>query len=170
MKTKIHVMGIMIFLIPLMLANCTAGVSQEEYDQVNSELATAQAQVDSLESDLSTAQEEIETLESDYEEVQSDLQDSQDKIEALEEKIKQAKAQAEVINGLFVPALTGELDTMTEEEAINYFLDWRDKVEATGDPTLKEKFQGLIDSGFADDQMLDFFLYLFESIPNTLEE
>jgi septal ring factor EnvC (AmiA/AmiB activator) len=152
-----------------MLANCTAGVSQEEYERVNSELATAQAQIESLENDLSTAQEQIETLENDYEEAQNDLQDSQDKVEALEEKIKQAKAQAEVINGLFVPALTGELDIMTEEEAINYFLDWRDKVEASGDPTLKEMFQELIDSGFADDQMMDFFLYLFESIPDTLE-
>lgn len=170
MKAKHHVIGIMLLLVPLILATCTAGVSQEEYDKVKSELATAQAQVEGLESDLSTAQDQIETLESEYEDVQNDLRDSQDKVESLEEKIKQAKAKAEVLNGLFVPALTGELDQMTEEEAMSYFLEWRDTIEATGDPEMKEKFQGLIDSGFADNEMMDFFLYLFESIPDTLEE
>ena len=56
---------------------------------------------------------------------------------------------------------------MTENEAMNYFLEWRDKVIAIGDPTLTAKFQAIIDTG-SEEATMAFFLYLLESVPEAL--
>jgi len=147
-KSLIGVVFLSIVLISLIAVSCVATVSQEEYDKVKAELVAAQAQVETLQSDLKAAQS---------------------RIELLEQKVVRAKAQAEIISGLFVPALTGEFNEMTTSESTHFFLEWRDQVEASGDTLLKDKFQALIDAEFADEGMMDFFLYLFENLPKTLE-
>jgi hypothetical protein len=124
-KPLIRVLLFSIALIFLFVVNCAAEVSQEEYDKLVDELVSAQTQIETLKSDLEAAQ---------------------DKIDSLQLKMKQAKAQAEIISGLFVPALTGELKELSEGESINFFLGWWGKVEASEDAVLKEKFQALIDS------------------------
>jgi len=80
----------------------------------------------------------------------------------------QGKVRIEILNALFIPAITGELDRMTEAEAMNYFLEWRDKVKTVGDPTLTAKFQAVMDAG-SDEATMDLFVYLLESIPEALE-
>ena len=147
-KSLISVVFLSIVLTSLIAVSCVANVSQEEYDKLAAELSAAQAQVEAL---------------------QSDLESAQSRIALLEEKITRAKAQADIISGLFVPALTGELNEMTSAESTRYFLEWRDQVEASGDILLKDKFQTLMDAEFANEGMMDFFLYLFENLPKTLE-
>jgi len=87
----------------------------------------------------------------------------------LNETLVEAKARMEVIEGIFVPAMTGELDEMTDAEAMAWFLAWQDQVEAIGDPTLEAKFQVFIASNFSDAALLSFFVYLFESTAEALE-
>ena len=57
---------------------------------------------------------------------------------------------------------------MTIREAVQYSLDWRDKVIAIGDSTLTRKFETMIYSG-SDEVTLDFFVYLLESISDALD-
>lgn len=147
-KSLISVVFLSIVLTSLIAVSCVATVSQEQYDKLGAELSAAQAQVEAL---------------------QSDLESAQSRIALLEEKITRAKAQADIISGLFVPALTGELNEMTAAESTRFFLEWRDQVEASGDILLKDKFQTLMDAEFANEGMMDFFLYLFENLPKTLE-
>jgi len=139
-------LGLALMLVLLLLSAC--GVPQEQYNKLNSDLAAAQAQIQTLQSDL-TAKE-------------SDLK-------ATQEKIVQATSKMEVLNAIFIPAMKGELNNMTQTETVTYFFTWRDKVNAIGDPVLTSKFQSIIDSGGADEVTLSFFLYLLENIPKTLE-
>ena len=147
-KSLISVIFLSIVLTSLIAVSCVATVSQEEYDKLAAELSAAQSQVETL---------------------QSDLESAQSRIALLEEKMAWARAQAEIISGLFVPALTGELNEMTAAESTRFFLQWRDQVEASGDVLLKDKFQALMDAEFANEGIMDFFLYLFENLPETLE-
>ena len=145
---KAIVISIALVLMLFLLPSCAAGVPQEEYDRVSSDLAAAETQIQSL-------QDELSAKESD--------------LEAAEEKLEQGKVRIEILNAIFIPAITGELDRMTESEAVNYFLGWRDKINAVGDSTLTAKFETLIDSEFSDQAFTSFFIYLLESIPEALE-
>ena len=144
---KTILIGMALILMLFLLPSC-AGVSQEEYDQLSSDLAAAQTQIQSLQDELSAKESELE---------------------AADGKLEEGKARVEILNAVFIPAITGELDEMTETEAVNYFLEWRDKVNAIGDPALTAKFEALIDSGFSDEAFTSFFVYLLESIPEVLE-
>ena len=134
-------------LIPILLFITSCGVAQEEYDRVSSDLAVAQTEIQSLQSDLSAKETELE---------------------AAEEKLEQGKARIEILNAIFIPAITGELDRMTEAESVSYFFEWRDKVKAVGDPTLTAKFEAMLET-FSDQALTSFFIYLLESIPKALE-
>ena len=144
---KAIVISIALVLMLFVLPSCAAGVPQEEYDRVSTDLAAVQAQIQSLQSDLSAKGSELK---------------------AAEEKLEQGKVRIEILNAFFIPAITGELDRMTEAEAMNYFLEWRDKVKTVGDPTLTAKFQAIMDAG-SDEATMDLFVYLLESIPEALE-
>ncbi len=134
--------GIALLLVSsLVLGGCADGVSQDDYEAIVAERDAARAEVVTLQSELAS----------------------------LEGKMARAKALAEVVSGLFVPALTGELEQISENESMRYFLEWRDKVEASGDPLVQDKFETLIESRFPDEQMRDFFLYLFEVLLERLE-
>jgi outer membrane murein-binding lipoprotein Lpp len=133
-------------LVALLAVSC--GVSQDEYDKLNGELTAVKAQIQTLQADLTKKEAELTT--------------------ALD-KMARAKELVDVVNGIFLPAMKGELNDMTELESINYFLSWRDQINAIDDPVLELKFQAIVDSGGTDDSMFAFFVYLFESIPGALE-
>jgi len=133
----------MLFLLP----SCAAGVPQEEYDRVSSDLAAGQAQIQSLQGELSAKESELE---------------------AAEEKLEQGKARIEILNAIFLPAITGELDRMTEMEVFNFFLEWRDKIKDVGDTALTAKFEAMMQT-FSYEAVLSFFVYLLESTADTLE-
>ena len=134
-------------LIPMLLFITSCGVPQEEFNRVSSDLAAAQTQIQSLQGDLSAKESELQ---------------------AAKGKLEQGKARVEIINAIFVPAMTGELDRMTEGEAINFFFEWRDKIKDVGDPALTAKFEAMMQT-FSDEALLSFFVYLLESTADALE-
>ena len=133
------VIGAVLLSVLLLLTSCS-GISKEEYDKAKSDLATVQAQLTTKTSEL----------------------------EAANQKLAQGMARIEIINAILIPAMKGELDNMTESQSIKFFLDWRDKIKAIGDPTLTAKFEALI-GNFSDDAMSAFFVYLLESTATTLK-
>ena len=90
------------------------------------------------------------------------------KLEDAREKLKNGKARVEILNAVFIPAMTGELDGMTDAESVAYFLKWRDKIMDVGDATLTVKFELMIET-FSDEALLPFFVYLLESTADGLE-
>jgi hypothetical protein len=163
--------GIGIALVSILLLTFLAacGIPQDKYDKVNSDLTVAQTQIQSLQSDLTAKNAELAAKDTELKVAQSALSAKETELKATREKMGLAKSMTEVINGIFVPGIKGEFDNMTEGENINFFLSWRDKVNAIGDPTLTAKFKALIDGGMTDEAMLAFFVYLFESVPKILE-
>lgn len=141
MNKKLIVFSLALILVLTFLASCGSGISQEQYDKIFSDLTAAQAQTQKLQGDLTAAQN----------------------------KMKQAQNKIEIINDFFVPALKGEFDNMSDADIVKLFLGWRDKVIGIGDTTLTTKLQAIIDSGADDAVTMDFFLYLFESLPKTLD-
>jgi ABC-type transport system involved in Fe-S cluster assembly fused permease/ATPase subunit len=155
MKKKYIVFGLALILVLPFLVSCSSGISQETYNKVNGDLTNALVQVQKLQGDITSAQAQTQKL-------QSDLTTAQD-------KMKLAKSKIEIINAIFLPALKGEFDNMTEAQILNLFFGWRDKVVGIGDAALTAKFQAIIDSNGGDAETLAFFLYLFESLPKTLD-
>lgn len=161
MRKRWFIYGTVILLIfPLLLSGC--GVSQEEYNVVLAERDAAKTEVQLLQSDLAEAQAQIQSLIKDSVEAQAELQ-------ASKERMLQAKTNAEIVNSIFIPAVTGELDEISEIEAMSLVIEGRDKIKTTEDSQMMTKFEALIDSKFGEEQMLDFFVYVLKRIPEILE-
>jgi len=140
--------GLALILILLLSVSCSSGVSQEKYDKVNSDLTAAQAQIQTLQTQLSAKESELG---------------------ASNDKIKAAKAEIDVFNAIFIPAMSGEFANMSETEMMNLFLKWRDQVTSLGDADLTSKFQAIINSTGGQQETMDFFLALFQDISKSLE-
>jgi outer membrane murein-binding lipoprotein Lpp len=138
MKKQI-VIGAVLLSVLLLLTSCS-GISKEEYDRAKSDLAAAQAQLTTKTSELDSANN----------------------------KLAQGTDRIEIINAILIPAMTGEMDNMTESESIHFFLDFRDKINAIGDVTLTAKFEALIDD-YSSDAISAFFVYLLESTATALK-
>jgi hypothetical protein len=161
MRKRWFLIGGTFMLVSLLLIGC--GVPQEDYDSVIAERDSAQAELQSVKAELTASQANVSELTSSLDRATAELQ-------AAKECMSSAKIKAEIVNALFIPAMTGELDQMSETEGMNYFLEWRDKIVSSKDPVLLEKFDALVASDFGDEQpFMDFFIYLLESIPETLE-
>lgn len=138
---------IMLLMSLPLLVSCS-GISQEKYDKANSDLTTAQAQIQKLQGDLLAKDNELK---------------------AVKVKLDKVNSKIEILNDIFIPAITGELNNKTQNEMADIFLGWRDKVNAIGDPTLTEKFQMIVDSGGSNDATNEFFKYLLEDIEKTVK-
>jgi len=156
---KAIVIGMALVLVLFLMTSC--GVSQQEYDKVGSDLTTAQTQIQLLQGELSAKETELSAKESE--------------LKVTKEKLKQGKARFEILNAIFMPALTGEIEGMTEAEALIYFFEWRDKIIDVEDPTLIVKFEVMIETLSAEtwlsfyEASLSFFVYLLESTADVLE-
>ena len=124
---------------------------KSDYDKVNSDLSVAQSNVEGLQSDLEAAQSQSEVLQ---------------------ERMGRAKALMELINTIFIPSMTGEISTLTDAESVKLLFEWNEKIQATEDPTVEEQFNAFLDASSPvaeDEALMDFFLYIFENIPEILE-
>ncbi|MFC1847634.1 hypothetical protein ACFLW5_02340, partial [Chloroflexota bacterium] len=111
-------------------------------------------------------QAELSAKGSELKTAQSSLSTKESQLQTAEAKLNDDKAKIEILNDLFIPTFTGEIYTMTELEAINWFLGWRDKVIAIRDPNLTQKFETLM-YAFSEEAIIDFILYLLRSIEAT---
>jgi hypothetical protein len=148
--------GLVLALILILLLSASCGIAQDKYDKVTSDLTAAQVQIQKVQGDLAAKNTELSTKASE--------------LKAAQDKLGKAKAEVEIFNAIFIPAMSGELNNMSEAEGINLFFNLRDKVKAIGDPTLTAKLQAVIDSGSSDETViLPFFVYLLEDISRALE-
>jgi cell division protein FtsB len=78
-----------VLLLPLGFTGCQSGVSQADYDQVQSQLADAQSQ-------LTQAQSDLAALQLTKDDVDAQLAEAQDEITDLESQVSALKAQYEL--------------------------------------------------------------------------
>lgn len=150
MVKRWFLVGGILLLVALLMAGC--GVAQEQHDAVVAERDSTQAELQSVRSELETVKDELSAAQST--------------MQAQGQAMAKAKAEAEILSALFVPMLEGEEG---EVDPFSFLFEWEGKVEATGDPVLKQKFKALFDSEAGDEEMGDFFLYIFKNIPEILQ-
>jgi outer membrane murein-binding lipoprotein Lpp len=138
---------IMLLMVLPFLVSC-GGISTEKYDKVNSNLTSALAQIQKFQGDLTAKDTDLK---------------------ADSAKLGKAKNEIEVLNAIFIPALTGELNNKTQSEMASLLLIWRDKVNTIGDPALTTKFQAIVEGGGSNEATMEFFRYLLLDIENTLK-
>ena len=117
---------------------------------------------------LSDTKAELANIEAELADTEAELTSTEAENADLSEILMEAEARMEIIEGIFVPAFTGELDEMTEAETTAWFLEWRDQIMAIGDTVLTERFESFMDT-FSDAALESFFVYLFESTAEALE-
>ena len=114
---KAIVTGIALVLMFFLLPSCAAGVPQEEYDRVSSDLAAAQAQVQSLQSELSAKETELSAKESDLTAAQTQVQSLQSELSAKETELAAAQTQIQSLQNDLTEARAQIASLQGEEEA-----------------------------------------------------
>lgn len=104
-----------------------------------------------------------------YDALQAEYDALQEVNDALNEKLDEAKARVELINYFLIPAFTGELYEMTDEETMLWFLEWQGDIMAIGDPTLDELFQECMEIDATEEEIANLFIYILESAVEALE-
>lgn len=161
MKRWLMVAMVVLLVLISTVTACAPKVSQEEYDGVVAELSTSQDEIQSLQGELSTTKAELSIVE-------AELAIASDEVVITNRKLAQGRARLEVLNLVFIPALTGEMDYLTEAESVSLFLTWSNQVQGVGDPELTAKFDSMISSA-SDAAVLSFFVYLMESTAKELQ-
>ncbi len=143
---KLFLLAAALVTVLLLTISCV-GVSRDAYDNTTAELAIRAA--------------ELETLNIKYEQVSGDYA-------TANASIARAKNELAIFNSIFIPAMTGELDTATPDEKDAIVQDIENSIAAMADDTLTRKYMAMKYSGNSDD-MVAFFLYLLEDMEKTLE-
>jgi outer membrane murein-binding lipoprotein Lpp len=127
MKTSVkYLMVIFLAVLTAALAGCS-GISQKQYDELQSQLAQAQndrdaakSQVSSVQKELDNANDELSSLQSQYNTVQSQLNATQDEMVELKNDMEsQADAIAE--KQAEVSQLQAQLDTILNTSLMQYY-------------------------------------------------
>lgn len=156
-------------LILFFLVGCQATVPQEEYDLVVADLAASQAEVTRLEGEMATLQADLEVAQDQIADLQQELDDLQNQgtdaevqLRDLQERVDKAVLAGEILDVLVRAALGSE--TLSDEEAIQLFVDLSGKVEASDDAELQQKFQAVVLSFGGQQEAIELIQYLIQVI------
>ncbi len=169
MNLRIRLLFLTWPLLALLIAGCQASVPQEEHDLVLADLTAAEAEVQRLESELAAAQNELGEAQGQINDLQQELDtlqnqgtDAELQLRELQVKAEDAVLAAEILDVLVKAALGAE--DLTDEEAIQLFVELSGKVEQTDDPVLQQKFQAVLLSFGGEQEALELVQYLIEVI------
>lgn len=169
MNLRIRLLFLTWPLLGLLIAGCQASVPQEEHDRVLADLTAAEAEVQRLESELAAAQDELGEAQGQINDLQQELDALQNQgtdaellLRELQVKAEDAVLAAEILDVLVKAALGAE--DLTDEEAIQLFVELSGKVEQTDDPILQQKFQAVLLSFGGEQEAIDLVQYLIEVI------
>jgi outer membrane murein-binding lipoprotein Lpp len=137
----------LVLILPLAVS-CSAGVSQDKYDKAASDLAAAKMQLAKIQADMTAKDQAVQTAA---------------------DKLTKAKLEIDILSSILLPAMSGELGGMTDNEAADFFLSMRDKVNTVGDAQLTAKLDAIINASNSENATMEFFIYLFHDISKTLQ-
>jgi Skp family chaperone for outer membrane proteins len=150
-------------------------ILEDELASTQSQLADLEAEVADLETELIDAQTELADAQTELADAQAALVEAQTELAdaqaelveastaeqellALQEKVAKAAISAEIMD-VFLQVGFGGGD-LTEEDAMGVFLELTEKVEASGDEGLQEKFQAVLFSFGGEQEALDLVEYM----------
>jgi hypothetical protein len=113
-------------------------------------------------SDLADKTAQLQEMTAKYNKAMQSLLDSKIKLFTV-------KAELAISNTFFIPAFTGELDAMSETEQALLVQDVQAKINSLGDPTIKSKFDAIVNSNGGDQETADFFVYLLQDMEMTVK-
>jgi len=145
------VLILMLFLLP----SCAAGIPQEEYDRVSSDLAAAQTQIQSLQADLTKAQAQIQSLQSGK--------------EVAGEKYAEALAYAEYLDVLMYPVWkeAGLAPRFVFEDDFEWMSELSNRASNMGDTELTSYVKEL--RGGNEAAMTELWYYCLDRIEKALK-
>ena len=135
-----------------------------ELESVSGELESVKSELDPMTSKLQSAKSEFDAAKSELRSVQSELSATQSTIKTQEQTMAKAQTFAEVLSVIFVPALTGE-----PVNEIELLAEWMGNIQAAEDAELQRLFFAALSSGGGESELIDFFIYVFETLPKLLE-
>ena len=146
----------------LLFAVSCGGVSQEAYDKATGDLAAKTAELKNSTDDLTAKTAELQALNTKYDQTNSDLA-------AVNTKLTKAKNEIAILNAIFLPAITGEMEQMSDAEGEKLLQEIEANVNTIGDAVLTKKYNAMKDSNGDADTTMDFFVYLLQDMEKTLE-
>jgi len=149
--------------------NAEIAAKDNELSAKETELTTLQNNLSAKETELLAAQNALEEKEDEITAMQNDLEYKDNLLILTRAKITQALTRIDLVNGIFVPSLRGELNDLTDTQGVDFFLSWLNDINAIDDPEMTTKFMAMIDSGIAEAATVAFLTYLLESVPATLD-
>ena len=185
-------MIVLFAVLTIAIAGCAATVPQEDYDQVVSDLDHALDEVTILEDELASTQSQLADLEAQVADLETELIDAQAELAdaqaeladaqaelveastaeqdllALQEKVAKAAISAEIME-VFLEVGFGGGD-LNEVDAMSVFLDLSEKVEASGDEGLQEKFQAVLFSFGGEQEALDLVEYMLGTMTGLADQ
>lgn len=174
MKFRMKAVLSMLVVVVVLVLLVSCGISQEQYNTVVTERETAKAELRAVQTELEKVKAEAQLAQNELEAVKTELQSITDelsiyksKVQEQEEAMATARTFVEVISSLFVPAMKGEVTTETEMARLG--ISWLASIQNLEDEEANRLFEECIDSNFADQETLEFFLYIFETLPKILD-
>ena len=175
----------MVALVTVLLfaVSCSSGVSQEKYDKATSDLTAKTAELQSVntqytqaKSSLDAANLKIDKATSDLTAKTAELQSAntqytqaKSSLDAANVKLNKAKIEITVVNAIFLPAMTGELNQMSQADQTKLMQTMEDNIKSIGDAALQAKWDAMKNSGGDEDATMAFFQYLLSDVAKTLQ-
>jgi hypothetical protein len=138
---KAIVLIIGLILVLAFTVSCSSGVAQTAYDKAVSDLTAKTAELNQVKTGL----------------------------DAANVKLVKAKNELAMFNEIFIPALDGTLNTMSQADQTKLFQDLQTKVDAMKDAALSSKFAAITSSSGGSQETMDFFLYLLQDMEKALK-
>jgi hypothetical protein len=161
---KVLSLGMALVLTLIFGVSCSSGISQEQYQQATNDLAAAQTRIQSLQSDkdvlISSQQKAAEDMATVKAQIKS-LENDRAAMAILQQKIDKAKPYWAVFQGFFQIGISGQAATVAQ------IADIVSKVQATGDATLTDKLQVVLNNGGTQEN-IDLVNYLMAKIGEAL--
>jgi hypothetical protein len=135
---------VLVFGLVVLLAftvSCSSGVAQSTYDKAVSDLTAKTAELSQAKTGL----------------------------DATNTKLAKVKNELAIFNGIFIPALDGTLNTMSQADQTKLFQNLQAKVDALKDAKITSKFAAITSSSGGSQETTDFFLYLLQDMENALK-
>lgn len=148
------------------LVNTELEKAETELLAVKTELDDSKAELQSTQIELQIVQTKLEDNNDELQSISDELEDCQQTIQDYEKAMVEAKTFADLLSSTFVPPLKGEV--ITEAELAKLGIDVLRKLEALDDEKAQRLVDDWIESGFADQEGTDLFIYIFETLPEIL--
>jgi chromosome segregation ATPase len=134
--------------------------ANDKYSILSGNWTLLQAEFDELNDTYEKASGDLTEANSGLTIANGDLSKANSDLTAVNAKMEKLGHEIVVLNALFIPAITGQIKSMTPQEADEMEKIMESNIEAIGDPTLSAKYIAMKYGGTNTQFASDFYEYL----------